>query len=73
MHSPSLLKMKEVMIEVMVKLRKKELPRYNKSIFLITDTHFGLIGPHQCDAEYPVDKKFYILCIVSIFCMSLLL
>ena len=26
--------------------------------YLITDTCFGLIGPHQCDAEYPIDRKF---------------
>ena len=25
--------------------------------FLITDTCLGLIGPHQCDAEYPIDRK----------------
>ena len=26
-------------------------------IFQITDTQFGLIGPPQCDAEYPIDRK----------------
>ena len=24
---------------------------------LITDKCFGLIGPHQCDAEYLIDRK----------------
>ena len=27
-------------------------------IFLsITDTCFGLTGPHDCDVEYPIDRK----------------
>ena len=26
-------------------------------IFQITDTCFGLIGPHQCDVEYPIYRK----------------
>ena len=25
--------------------------------YLITDTCLGLIGPHQCDAEYHIDRK----------------
>ena len=30
---------------------------YTFCIYLITDTCFGLIGPHQCDEEYPIDRK----------------
>ena len=27
------------------------------TIYLITDTCFGLIGPHQYDVKYPIDQK----------------
>ena len=26
-------------------------------VFQITDTFFRQVGPHQCDVEYPIDRK----------------